>query len=308
MAQAQSPETFVNGQQVTGTRLNNHVNGLLLLPGAITDQSALTANTLASGDEFLINDLSANALRRVGASSILNSGLSVTTSSITGNAASDIVITPPATYKVDVAGNLESDNLTVTNDLTVVDDASVGGDLVVSQTTTLTGAVTVSSTSSFAGVANFTGGFQVNGGTVYSLVSVVEENIPNFTGVAANTLHSMFISSSQTKPAAEIWVFELDALLFNGNNNTAWHYRITDGADVQKFVIGYFRDLPVYTVKNISHTFMIGAGISHTGTFVLRVNCTQGNAIVSPTSAQLGGYPETTQGSVGKFRIYKYRA
>ena len=141
MAQAQSPETFVNGQQVTASRLNNHVNGLLLLPGAITDQSALTANTLATGDEFLINDLTANALRRVTADSILNSGLSITTGSVTGNAGADITVTPAATYKLNVAGNLAA-----TGTLAVTGASTLTGNVTASADATVVGKLSLSST------------------------------------------------------------------------------------------------------------------------------------------------------------------
>jgi len=156
MAQAQSPETFANGQQVTATRLNNHVNGLLLLPGAITDQSALTANTLATGDEFLINDASASALRKVAASSILNSGIAITTGSVTGSAGADLVITPDAAYELEVAG-----------DTSVTGDLSATGDLTITGASTLTGNVLADNNLTVNGKGSFasTGAVQIPAGT-----------------------------------------------------------------------------------------------------------------------------------------------
>jgi len=94
MAQLQSPETYVDGQQVTATRLNNQTNGATLLPGAITDQTNITANTVASGDSLLLYDLSATALREANVSDVLGSNVPITTSAITAGANSDIVLTP----------------------------------------------------------------------------------------------------------------------------------------------------------------------------------------------------------------------
>jgi hypothetical protein len=84
MAQIQSPETYVDGQQVTAARLNNQTNGATLLPGAITDQSALAANTVDVADTILIHDASAGALRKATVSDLMNSGISGTTGTITG--------------------------------------------------------------------------------------------------------------------------------------------------------------------------------------------------------------------------------
>jgi hypothetical protein len=136
MAQIQSPETYVDGQQVTAARLNNQTNGAILLPGAITDQTALTANTVAAGDTVLLHDASDADLRKATAGDLLGSGLPVKTGAITGNSGADIVLTPAAGQKVDIAGNLEADDINVTDDLTV------SGDLVVTGPSTLTGGIT----------------------------------------------------------------------------------------------------------------------------------------------------------------------
>lgn len=186
MAQIQSPETFVNGQQVTDTRLNNHVNGALLLPGAITDQTLLASNTLATGDQFIVNDVSASALRKVDAESVLNSGLPITTSAVTGSAGADISITPAATYKLNVAGNLAATgNLaitgttTITGALTASSDATVSGKLTLSSTgavkiptgttaerpaTPATGDIRYNTTTSNAEIYNGTAWEEVGGG------------------------------------------------------------------------------------------------------------------------------------------------
>ena len=114
MAQLQSPETYVDGQQVTATRLNNQTNGATLLPGAITDQTNITANTVASGDSILLYDLSATALREANVSDVLGSNVPVTTSAITAGANSDIVITPNDGTIVTGQAYTSADGLTVT--------------------------------------------------------------------------------------------------------------------------------------------------------------------------------------------------
>ena len=113
MAQIQKGDTFVDGQQVTGARLNQLIDSATVLPNIITDQTNLTANTVASGDSVLLYDLSATALREATASDLLNSGLAVTTSSITGVANSDIVITPNDGALVTGATYTSTDGLTV---------------------------------------------------------------------------------------------------------------------------------------------------------------------------------------------------
>ena len=104
MAQIQSPETYVDGQQVTATRLNNQTNGATLLPGAITDQTNITANTVASGDSVLLYDLSATALREATITDLLNSGIAtsapssaidtLTVDQVNGKTNKDIDINP----------------------------------------------------------------------------------------------------------------------------------------------------------------------------------------------------------------------
>lgn len=75
MAQIQSPETYIDGQQVTATRLNNQTNGAILLPGAITDQSPLIANTVDVADSILLHDASVTGLRMATVNDLLNSGI-----------------------------------------------------------------------------------------------------------------------------------------------------------------------------------------------------------------------------------------
>ena len=56
MAQFSKGDTFVDGQQVTGARLNQLVDSAVLLIGAITEQTTMAANDVSSTDGLLIND------------------------------------------------------------------------------------------------------------------------------------------------------------------------------------------------------------------------------------------------------------
>lgn len=114
MAQIQSPETYADGQQVTASRLNNQTNGAVLLPGAVTDQTALAAGTVATGDQVILHDASTTALRKATAGDLLGSDLPITTSAVTAGANSDIVITPNDGTIVTGQAYTSGDGLTVT--------------------------------------------------------------------------------------------------------------------------------------------------------------------------------------------------
>jgi hypothetical protein len=59
MAQIRKGTTYATGDQVTATNLNTHVDGAILLPGAVTEQPTGTAN---SGDYVLAADSSLKKL------------------------------------------------------------------------------------------------------------------------------------------------------------------------------------------------------------------------------------------------------
>jgi hypothetical protein len=73
MPQLSKGDTFSDGQQVTGTRLNNLIDGATLLAGAVSDQPSITANTLESTDNVLVSD--AGVLKKATIGDILNSEL-----------------------------------------------------------------------------------------------------------------------------------------------------------------------------------------------------------------------------------------
>lgn len=121
MAQLSRGQTFANGDQVTGTSLNQLVDAGSLLGGAITEQGTLVGG-ITVDDFFLIYDQSTTSLKKCNINDILSTGLAFTTPSIIGSAGSDLTATPASGYLFKVVGN-----------------ASVTGTLAVTGVTTLTG-------------------------------------------------------------------------------------------------------------------------------------------------------------------------
>lgn len=200
MAQIQSPETYADGQQVTASRLNNQTNGAVLLPGAVTDQTALAAGTVASGDQVILHDASATALRKATAGDLLGSGLPITTGVITGSAGADLIVTPAAGQKVDVNGAFESTTSNTTGNSTIGGNQTVTGNLAVTGTTTMTGNATAS------GNLAVTGSLTAGGNPVQRRVDVAILTREIASGVAYNEtvtstwLDGNFNTIAQTNP------------------------------------------------------------------------------------------------------------
>jgi hypothetical protein len=140
MAQISKGDTFANGEQVTGARLNQLVDSAVVISGAITEQSAMTANTVASNDSVLLYDLSATALRKPTVGDLLNSNIPITASTITTSvinavANSDILITPNDSVSATGKTFSSPDGITVTV-------ASTAHGLVTGQQVTITASVT----------------------------------------------------------------------------------------------------------------------------------------------------------------------
>lgn len=314
MAQIQSPETYADGQQVTAARLNNQTNGAVLLPGAVTDQTALTANTVASGDTVLLHDASASALRKATAGDLLGSGLPVTTSGITGASGVDLAITPAAGQKVDVGGAFEANSLNVTGNSTIGGNETVSGNLLVTGSSTLTGNVIADNGFTSNGTANFTGQLQVNGSTAYVLYEVYEETLPAWTAVSAGVQSAVVTTASFTKPSEEIWVFEVDGTWTMARGyGAAYAFRYS----TETFRTGAYLDLhhdyssgvTNLSTRSINHTWTVPAGTALTARSVVTdVSVGAGSGLRMFENTPV--YTDIiTTGSlpVSKFRIYKYK-
>jgi len=262
MAQISKGDTFTDGQQVTGARLNQLVDSSTLLAGAILDQGAMTANTVAATDSVLLYDLSATALRKPTVSDILNSNLPVATSAITGGTAVDLVITPAAGQKVDVAGAFEAESANVVNALTVGGVINGTGAIKIATGTeaerpaspvaghirfnTTSGTLEVysgtgwtngntSGSANFDGTVNITGAIQFNSRPVYAVYEWVDSG---FGYVASGTLGgftgSKYQSTAvQTKTAVERWHFSfLVSANFAGRSLSSYTIKVIDSASV----------------------------------------------------------------------------
>jgi hypothetical protein len=300
MAQISKGDTFVDGQQVTGARLNQLVDASTLLVGAITDQPSITANTLEATDSTIVND--AGTLKEATIGDILNSNLPVSTSSITGGTGVDLVVTPAAGQKVDVAGNLEADDFNATGNATVAGNQTVTGDLAVTGTSTLTGDVTADNAFTSNGVANFTGTLQINGSVGYGLIEITEETPTQFTNTSSGAWNLAWTSTAYTKPSDEIWVVELCTT--SSTYPSASYSEIKLERSVTSSVVGY--DM-VWS----NHS---GGSLSHYQNIVFRYIINAGSAVTAETAKifvkSLNNHASTVANSTSYpsvLRIYKYK-
>ena len=159
MARLQSGVTppFTNGQTLTASDLNNHVTGASPLPDFIGLQTGLT--TPASADEFLINDVSDGAVKKVTLENL--------------------------------AANMPA---TTVNALTVSTNAAVTGNLTVGGNTTVgdadTDSATFNAASSFGATATF------NKPVVLNDNSTIGQTVISGTYARSTTTMTTFIQAT----------------------------------------------------------------------------------------------------------------
>lgn len=217
MAQISKGDTFTNGEQVTGSRLNQLVDSSVLLVGAITDQPSITANTLEATDTTIVND--AGSLKEATIGDILNSNLPISTSSITGGAGVDIVVTPSATRKLDVAGAFEAESINSVGNTTIGGTLTVTGASTHTGATTLTGGISGDVTVSgliTASTVPTAGGHLTNKTYVDSAISAASL-IKAFAKISGTTLNSQFNIASVTNPSAGTYTFTFTTSLTDAN-------------------------------------------------------------------------------------------
>lgn len=306
MPQFSKGDTFADGQQVTGVRLNGLVDNATALPGLITDQTNLTANTVDSGDSVLLHDLSAGALREATAGDLLNSNLPITTSSVSGVSGSDITVTPAAGQKLDVDGSFEA------NSSNIVGNSTVGGSLTVTGASTLTGNVIADNGFTSNGVANFTGTLQVGGTVGYVLTQIVEENISYSGTLNSGAWTTCFTSASYTKPADEIWVIEADYRF--RTNVVIYHAIRLQQTSSSTTLAGTFNiegaGSDYYHVENGLLRSVIQSATTFTSTFTLEAQPSSSGYVFTIGETTFPYAPTYFNGitlPVSKFRIYKYK-
>jgi len=112
MAQLSKGDTFADTQQLTATRLNQLVDSATLLVGAITEQTAITANTLETTDATIVSD--AGVLKKATIGDFFGSGIPLVSATLTSTANNDITITPNDGVVVTGSTYISTDGLTVT--------------------------------------------------------------------------------------------------------------------------------------------------------------------------------------------------
>ena len=152
MAQLQKGTTYTTGSTVTASNLNAHVDSAVLLDGAVSSQTALSASP-ASDDAVLISDTDAVALKKVTTTELLGTELAAWV----GKGASG----GTAALQIDGVDKLSVDS---SGDTAVAGDLAVTGDL----TVTGTGLMPSGSVTQWAGTGSAPTGWLMCDGTAVS--------------------------------------------------------------------------------------------------------------------------------------------
>lgn len=329
MAQLQSPLTFTSGQVLTAADLNAHVNSATLLPGSINDQTSIASFDIQSTDTFNIYDSSGSVLRKATVDDLMRSGMIAKFDNISGKAGQNLAITPASTYAVAINGNLTtSGNFSATGTSILSGDVTAGANLTVTglatfntteaiklpvgttvqrpaspvagQTrynSTLLAMEVYSGTSwdavptagtnlTLPGTVNFTGTIQYNGTAVYSLSAITEETIPNSSSISV-----LWTSSPFTKPADEIWIFEVDTI-FTSAGTVQAVFRNSAGTGLNQWIVN-----GASAISCLSR-WVVNAGTALT-VETMSITNTGGSTLTVANPAYSTG--------ANKFRIYKYR-
>jgi hypothetical protein len=167
MAQLSKGDTFADGQQVTGARLNQLVDSSVLLAGAITEQGALSG-TVEGADTVLIYDNSVTNLRKVTVTNLLKT---IITDSVTG----------PTTAALAVAGGtgqevlLTGDVVRTTSNFVASANCYLGG---AAQVTEITG-----TTNTITGATSVVGALSVSSNVTASTAPTTANHLTNKTYV-----------------------------------------------------------------------------------------------------------------------------
>lgn len=304
MAHIKCPIDYIPLQQVTAANLNAHVNNAQLQPGAISDHTALP-DPLASGDQFLVNDVSAtpDELRSITAGAMFSSDLPITTSNlttstITGKTGANLNVTAPAGFNVNIANPITTTGVAVTG------NGSVSGTLTVTS-----GIVTGDISSS--GTANFTGTLQVNGATGYVLTEIVEQSFTFAGATTVSTWTNAFTTASYTKPAGEIWMVEFD---FRYRQESAYYMAIRfNQTSTSTTLDGTFNleggSTNYFHVENCILRYVFQNASTFTSTFTLdfQPSASGSSVFVGEATFPYAGIFTGISMPASKFRIYKYK-
>lgn len=130
MSQIQKGDTFIDGQTVNASRLNQLIDSAILNVDAITAQTARSPSAVDTSDEFIIS--ASGALRKTTAGAIIGSGLPVIASSITAKSLEDMTATPNDGSTVTGSTYVSADGITVSVSCPSAHGLSIGQFVVIS--------------------------------------------------------------------------------------------------------------------------------------------------------------------------------
>jgi hypothetical protein len=321
MPQLIKNETFADGELVTGLRLNNIIDLATLGTQSITAQTAVSSFDIQSSDYLLVYDSSANALRKASIDDIFRSGQTVKYAGISGIAGADLAVAIASGFSFVINGNTNIPaNLTVTGlvqggtgkfttELTIPAGTTatrpaspVAGSVrlntdtgfteVWNGTTWTNSSIlgtenTFTAKNTFSNTADVTGAFKVNDRVGFALYQVYEESIP-YAAQYGTGGGVVWTSQLFTKPIDEIWVIDIDVVIYTGIRNTSVNW-------------GY----PNFSFLN-GGIILTGSN-SPSGTMVLNVGTTK--TLDAITLALTYAQVIPSVGGLGddKLRIYKYK-
>lgn len=328
---------WVSGEIVTAADLNGMIDSATITPSIITDQTDNGIGNVQSDDKLLLYDNSTGQLNKVQASEVLQSGINILTNDIQSfDRVSSMLIdswngnlTINSSKSITIQGQESGSSLVPS--IYINSEASANGDIKIRsaykniEITADTGNVNITGTNinlngsiagsqTFSGTANFTGTLQVNGATGYVLTDVVEYTMsPYSASYGANW--AVYTSPSFTKPAGEIWVFEVSmqhqGLRGVGGYEFAGRYgSVTQGTGPYLFFECYFDSAGGSTAYGnyYQYSWIVNSATTLTSE-TFKIDAWNGGASLSLFQVNLTGvgYNIVQTLVASKFRIYKYK-
>ena len=194
---------------------------------------------------------------------------------------------------------------------------SVSGRTIIGGELTANGNIFSSGNNTFTGDNNFTGTLKINGNTCYILTEIFEEIIPPWSAAVAGQYNSVYTSSSFTKPAGEIWVFEV----FIMHSGAKGHYEFAGRYGSTTYQTGEYlfceKAFDANNVGNITTSFLNLRWIAPSATTFTSETLKIDAYAAAGTSSLMKMFQTTgltsfisTSGMMcasSKFRIYKYK-
>lgn len=276
---------------VTDDNLNALVGNATLLNGAITEQAP---NSVSADTDIML-------LSKGG--SLIKQTKGEFTNTLNSNTANINTVN---------ASIVEADEVN-TVDVTIDEDLSVGGNTALTGSLAITGNTTANGNLTVNGTTNLTGAFQVDGTAVNLLYEIYEETITPWTAPSNGSHWGVFESSVFTKPAGEIWAFEVT---FNwkgyfgvGAGEWAGRYgSVPQGTGPYIFHDYYFDSQGGWTFyrQHALYRWIAPSATTFTNE-TFKIDASNGGVSLSLFTTTSTGHALTNSVTPSKFRIYKYK-